>query len=124
MQLGIGRQGGPHGGSPKQPLQIPVAGWLLCRLIPIVQLWWPYEAIRDLYPPGGRPDVALQWWLVYLIAPYVAFVSVIITTLIAPTVVTVIVVLLAGGLLVVPVVLGWKLIDNVDAMQRAHVPLQ
>jgi hypothetical protein len=92
------------------------------RLIPIVQLWWPYEAIRDLYPPGGRPDFALQWWLGYLIAPLVAFVSVVITTLVAPTVVTAVVVLLAGGLLVVPVVLGWKLIDDVDAMQRAHVP--
>jgi hypothetical protein len=89
-------------------------------LIPIVNLWWPYEAIRDLYPPGGRPDFALHWWLSYLIAPFVAFVSVIVTTLLAPTAVTAVVVLLAGGLLAVPVVLGWKLVDDLDAMQRAH----
>jgi hypothetical protein len=89
-------------------------------LIPIVNLWWPYDAIRDLYPPGGRPDVALRWWLSYLIAPPVAFVSVIVTTAFAPAAVTAIVVVLAGGLLVVPVVLGWKLVDDLDAMQRAH----
>jgi hypothetical protein len=91
-------------------------------LIPIVNLWWPYEAIRDLYPPGGRPDVALQWWICYLLVPIVAFVSVIVTTLTAPATVTMIVVLLAGGVLVVPVVLGWRLVDNLDAMQRAHLP--
>jgi hypothetical protein len=26
-----------------------------------------------------------------------------------------------GGLLAVPVVLGWKLVHDLDAMQRAHV---
>jgi hypothetical protein len=90
------------------------------RLIPIVNFWWPYEAIRDLYPPGGRPDVALQWWLSYLFAP-LALVPVVITTLVAPTAVTVVVVLLAGGVLLVPVVLGWRLIDDLSAMQRTHL---
>jgi hypothetical protein len=89
-------------------------------LIPIVIFWWPYEAIRDLYPPGGRPDVALQWWVSYLIAPVAACASVIITTLFAPAAVTAIVVVLAAGVLTTPVVLGWKLVDDLDAMQRAH----
>jgi hypothetical protein len=89
-------------------------------LIPILNLWWPYEAIRDLYPPGRRPDVALQWWLSYVIAPSGAYLCVFLATLLAPTAVIAIVVVLVGGLLTVPVVLGWKLVDDLDAMQRAH----
>ena len=91
-------------------------------LIPIVNFWWPYEAIRDLYPPGRRPDVALYWWLSYLLVPFVAIGSVVVATLFEPTVVTAIVVLIVGGLLMVQVVLGWKLVDDLGAMQREYVP--
>ena len=48
----------------------------------------------------------MQWWLAYLIAPVVAWGSVLVTTIFAPAVVTAIVVLLAGALLVIPVVLA------------------
>lgn len=89
-------------------------------LIPIVNFWWPYEALRDLYPPGARPEVALQWWISYLLVPLVAYVSVFIAALTGPLVLTSIVVMLAGGLLTIPVVLGWRLVDDLDAMQRAH----
>jgi hypothetical protein len=37
--------------------------------VPIINLWFPYQAIRDCLPPGdpnrGR---VLQWWLAYMVA--------------------------------------------------------
>ena len=38
-------------------------------LIPIVNFWWPYEAIRDCYPPGGRSAVALRWFVLSCVVP-------------------------------------------------------
>jgi len=38
-------------------------------LIPIVNLWWPYEAIRDCFPPGARPRVTLWWFVLQLVLP-------------------------------------------------------
>jgi len=43
-------------------------GWGVgCWFVPIVNLWMPYQAIRDCLPPGDphRPLV-LRWWLVAL----------------------------------------------------------
>ena len=90
-------------------------------LIPFVNLWWPYEAIRDLYPPGARPDVALHWWLTYLLVPIGAFVTVFVVTLNAPVAVTAVVVMVAGAVLTIPVALGWRLLDDLDAMQRRYL---
>ena len=56
-------------------------------MIPVVNLWWPYEAIRDLYPPGRRPPVALQWWVAHLVVPF-AVIPVFFVTLFASTTVT------------------------------------
>ena len=41
-------------------------------LIPIVQWWWPYEAVRDSYPPGSCPSLVLKWWVCYLVTPILA----------------------------------------------------
>jgi Domain of unknown function (DUF4328)/Protein of unknown function (DUF2510) len=45
-------------------------GWGVgCWFVPVVNLWMPYQAVRDCLPPGdpGRPLV-LRWWLVFLAA--------------------------------------------------------
>jgi len=38
-----------------------IGGWF----IPIANLWFPYESIRDTLPADRRPTV-LRWWLAYL----------------------------------------------------------
>src|SRR4051812_9360831 len=43
-----------------------LGAWSL--LIPIVSLWFPYQAIRDAYPPGVANGAALRWWLWNVIA--------------------------------------------------------
>ena len=54
--------------------------------------------------------------------PFVAIGSVVVATLFEPSVVTAIVVLIVGGLLMVQVVLGWKLVDDLGAMRTRHAP--
>jgi hypothetical protein len=90
-------------------------------LIPIVQVWWPYEAVRDLYPPGLRSPLVLRWWLAYLLVPFAAFVVVVIGLVIGPIAVCLAALAVAAGLLAIPVRLGWRLVEDVDAMQQAHL---
>ena len=45
-------------------------------MIPVLNLWWPYQSTCDLLPPGhpARPRV-LRWWLLWIVgglAPAVA----------------------------------------------------
>ena len=40
-------------------------------LIPVVSLWWPYEAVRDAHPPGSSQPFLLKWWVSYLVAPII-----------------------------------------------------
>lgn len=42
-------------------------------LIPVVNLWWPYQSTCDLLPPGhpGRTRV-LRWWLLWVVGGAVA----------------------------------------------------
>jgi hypothetical protein len=34
------------------------AGWV----IPVLNLWWPYQGVRDLFPEAERPRARLGWW--------------------------------------------------------------
>lgn len=35
--------------------------------IPVVNLWFPYQAVRDLLPPGDpQRSLVLQWWLAWV----------------------------------------------------------
>ncbi len=88
-------------------------------LIPIVNLWWPYEAIRDAYPPGTNHGAALRWWLSNLIIPFVTSAVVIVVALVGSTTTLWITIAIAVVPLSVPVILGWKLIDDLDRAQRA-----
>jgi hypothetical protein len=88
-------------------------------LIPVVGLWWPYEAIRDAYPPGVRPGIVLRWWVSYLVVPVATGIVVIVVALIGTTTTLWITVALAAAALSVPVAFGWRLIDDLDRAQRA-----
>ena len=58
-----------------QRLGIPARrspGWAVGGfLIPVVNLWWPYQSVCDLFPPGD-PDrrVVGRWWALYLGASF------------------------------------------------------
>jgi len=66
-------------------------------VIPVVNLWWPYESTCDLLPPGdpARPHV-LRWWLLWIVGGFVATFVVILGALVSTT--------LGWVLLVVPAV--------------------
>jgi hypothetical protein len=87
-------------------------------LIPIVQWWWPYEALRDSYPPGTRHPVLLRWWVSYLVAQFVS-VPMFFAALFGNATVIAAAILLPGIALAISVWLGWKVISDVEAMQRA-----
>jgi hypothetical protein len=48
-------------------------GWGVgCWFVPIVNLWMPYQAIRDCLPPDDpNRRLVLRWWLVFLAAGWV-----------------------------------------------------
>jgi hypothetical protein len=41
----------------RQPIASAI-GWI----IPILNFWWPYQGVRDLFPPSERPGGRLGWW--------------------------------------------------------------
>jgi Protein of unknown function (DUF2510) len=86
-------------------------------LIPIVNLWWPYEAVRDAFPPGSRPPELLRWWLSYLALPFVAFALAVIAGFTAPTPVVFLVLIVDAFLLSLPVWFGWQVIRHMAAAQ-------
>jgi hypothetical protein len=90
-------------------------------LIPVVNLWWPYEAIRDNYPPGRCPPTALRWFVIQLLGGVLAIWG-IAGSAFAPAAVTAVVVVITGAVLTFVPVLGWRLIADVEVMQRAHTP--
>jgi hypothetical protein len=53
-------------------------GWAVGGfLIPVVDLWWPYQSVRDLFPPGHPARrVVVQWWAQYLGARLMTMVAV------------------------------------------------
>jgi hypothetical protein len=87
-------------------------------LIPVVNLWWPYEAVRDSYPPGSAPPVLLKWWVSYLVTPICAFPALVFGFFGTPLLIVVAIVFGAGAM-AIPVWFGWQLIRDVEAMQRA-----
>jgi hypothetical protein len=91
-------------------------------LIPIVQLWWPYETIRDLFPPEAPPTTALRWWLSHLLIPIFVVIPVFVVSLILPTVAIPVVLIVVGGLLSISVRWGWQLISDLDSVQRSYLP--
>ncbi len=93
-----------------------LGAWSL--IIPIVQFWWPYEALRDSYPPSARPPLLLKWWVSYLVTP-IAALPVYAFAIFGGPVATTISIVVAGCVLAIPVWLGWKVIRDVEAMQLA-----
>lgn len=51
-----------------------MAGWFL----PIVNLWFPYQAARDLFPPGhpGR-HVVKRWWALWLAMQFIGVAAIV-----------------------------------------------
>ena len=88
-------------------------------LIPVVNLWWPYEAVHDAYPPGASSPLVLRWWVSYVVAPLV-FLPMFFIALFATRLVITVAIMISACVLAIPVRFGWKLIADVDAMQRAH----
>ena len=88
-------------------------------LIPVVSLWWPYQAVRDAYPPGSSPSFLLKWWVSYLVTPILAL-PVFLVTLFGTPVEVVVAIGIAVGAVMIPVRLGWKVIRDLEAMQRAN----
>ena len=81
-------------------------GWGVgCWFVPVVNLWMPYQAIRDCLPPGhpGRPRVLVAW-LLYLGYSIVVAPAAIVTVVVAPT----LGVVLVGVALAVEVAIGWN----------------
>jgi hypothetical protein len=47
---------------------LAVAGFI----IPIVNLWWPYQSTRDLFPPEHPRGRVLQWFLLWMVGGVVS----------------------------------------------------
>jgi hypothetical protein len=86
-------------------------------LIPIVNFWFPYEALRDAYPPQSPHPALLRWWLTYILIPIPLTFAVFIVALTASGTATAIVVALTVIPLTLSVVFGWQAIDELDAAQ-------
>ena len=41
----------------REPMHAAI-GWL----IPVLNYWWPYQGVTDLFPAGERPDRRIAWW--------------------------------------------------------------
>ncbi len=94
----------------------------LSVLIPIVNLWWPYEAVRDLFPPGSRPPFLLRWWVTHFAAPISAFISVFIATIAGSLSVCCVVIVVSAAALAYPAVLGWRLVGALDETYGRLLP--
>ena len=56
------------------PSQFSPAWGVGCWFVPIVNLWMPYQAVRDCLPPE-HPHRArvLHWWIALLLAGFLSF---------------------------------------------------
>lgn len=90
-------------------------------LIPIVQWWFPYEAMKDACPPGRRPVWLLRWWLAYVVVPTATFAALLITGLLASVGVVFAVALVAAVAQGALVALGWKATLEVEELQRTAI---
>ena len=41
----------------REPMHAAI-GWI----IPILNYWWPFQGVTDLFPEGQRPDRRIAWW--------------------------------------------------------------
>lgn len=91
-------------------------------IIPIVNFWWPYEAVRDLFPPGARPAYLMRWWVSYLVVPISAFIADVIATIFAPLWVCCAVLVAVAAALAIPAMLGRRLVRDLDELHRRLLP--
>lgn len=85
-------------------------------VIPIVNLWFPYQSACDLFPPGApERSLVARWWALYLGASFSALV-VLVGVLVAPVVGMV----LALGAVVLWVLAYGAARQVVDASLRVH----
>jgi hypothetical protein len=92
-------------------------GWGVgCWFVPIVNLWMPYQAIRDCLPPDDphRPLV-LRWWLIFIGAEVLLFAALVAAWFSSPV---------ALGISIPAAVLGLGLLASapqvVGAISAAH----
>lgn len=85
--------------------------------IPVVNFWFPYQALRDCLPPGhpGRP-VVLRWWLGYL-ATFVTLPAVALAAVYGPTALAVV---LTVGLAAFAAWVAWNGMRMIDAIATTH----
>lgn len=88
-------------------------------IIPIVNFWFPYEAIRDACPPGKRPSALLAWWISYVALPFAGSAFVIVTAFVGSATFVAVALAVDACVLAVPVFLGWHVTLEVEALQRA-----
>ncbi len=86
-------------------------------LIPIVNFWWPYQAIRDAYPPGADHAVLLRWWVMYIAITPVTSIAVVVAALFGSTAVLWLTIVVASGLAACTAAFGWKLVADLDRVQ-------
>jgi hypothetical protein len=86
--------------------------------IPVVNLWFPYWALRDLLPPAHplRPW-ALRAWLAYIATSVLAITAFVVALF--STVAGVVLILLAAGSMVAAISIGWRLMAAVHEDQQA-----
>jgi hypothetical protein len=90
-------------------------------LIPVVNLWWPYQAVRDAYPPGTAHPKLLRWWICYLTLPLLSALDVLVSVVtgsglaLAASFVVIVV------FQIIVVTLGWSMTREVEAAQRSAV---
>ncbi len=56
-------------GARREPLHAAI-GWL----VPIINYWWPYQGVTDLFPMSERPDRRIAWWWATSIASQLALI--------------------------------------------------
>jgi hypothetical protein len=86
-------------------------------LIPIVNFWFPYEALRDAYPPQAPHAALLRWWLMYIVTPIPLMFLVFGVALTGSATATATVIILTIIPIGLTVVFGWQAIDELDAAQ-------
>jgi hypothetical protein len=90
-------------------------------LIPVVNLWWPYQAIRDAYPPGATHTKLLRWWICYLTLPLLSSLGVLVSVISGSGVALAASFAVTVTLQIIVVTLGWSMTRDVEAAQRAAV---
>jgi hypothetical protein len=93
----------------REPMHAAI-GWL----IPIINYWWPYQGVTDLFPPGERPDRRIAWWWTTSIVSQLTLVIMVAVPFV-PTAVAVVLVALALAPAVATAALEVGLIGDAQA---------